>query len=149
MHEYFVPHARLAEFVEKIRPILLKARERAAGVERRVGPDLLNVTVRNVERDDDAVLAYAREPVFGLVMLFHQGRDAASEAAMQAFAQEMIEAALACGGTYYLPYRPHATREQFARAYPRATEFFAAKRKADPSGVFWNQFFEKYGRAGE
>jgi FAD/FMN-containing dehydrogenase len=135
LHEYFVPHERLAEFVETIRPILRDARA-----------DLLNVTVRSVERDTDSALAYAREPMFGLVMLFHQGRDEASERAMEALTGKLIEAALACGGTYYLPYRPHATREQFARAYPQAEAFFAAKRDLDRADVFQNQFYQKYGR---
>ena len=147
LHEYFVPHARLAEFVEMIRPILRPARTSqavigAAGVH----ADLLNVTVRNVERDADTALAYAREPVFGLVMLFHQGRDATAEAAMVALTQKLIDAALACGGTYYLPYRPHATREQFARAYPQGAAFFATKREMDFEEVFRNQFYQKYGR---
>jgi FAD/FMN-containing dehydrogenase len=152
LHEYFVPHARLAEFVEKIRPILRptgrnEMATQMAGAWGAGGAhaDLLNVTVRNVERDADTALAYAREPVFGLVMLFHQRRDAAAEKAMEALTQKLIEAALACGGTYYLPYRPHATREQFARAYPQAAEVFAEKRKQDPRGIFRNQFFEKYG----
>jgi FAD/FMN-containing dehydrogenase len=140
LHEYFVPHARLAEFVTAIRPILRRARRET---------DLLNITVRTVERDGDTALAYAREPVFGLVMLFHQGRDGEAEAAMQALTRELIEAALSCGGTYYLPYRPHATREQFLRAYPQAEAFFVAKRLADPEGIFRNQFFERYGVAGD
>jgi FAD/FMN-containing dehydrogenase len=144
LHEYFVPHARLAEFVKRIRPIL-----RPPGASGTVGAhaDLLNVTVRNVERDADTALAYAREPVFGLVMLFHQGRDAVAEKAMEALTQKLIDAALSCGGTYYLPYRPHATREQFGRAYPQAAEVFVEKRKQDPQGIFKNQFFEKYGLA--
>ena len=46
--------------------------------------------------------------------------------------RELIDAVLAVGGTYYLPYQPHATAEQFHRAYPRAKELFALKRKLDP-----------------
>ena len=57
----------------------------------------------------------------------------------------MIDAALACGGRYYLPYRLHATPEQFDRAYPQASAFFAKKRTYDPDGVFQNQFYLKYG----
>jgi FAD/FMN-containing dehydrogenase len=134
LHEYFVPMARLADFLAAIRPILLRDR-----------PDLLNITVREVQADHDTFLCYAREPVFGLVMLFHQGRDAAAEAAMQSFTREMIDAALACGGTYYLPYRPHATLAQFQRAYPMAAQFFALKQRYDPSGIFQNEFYVNYG----
>jgi FAD/FMN-containing dehydrogenase len=79
------------------------------------------------------------------VMLFNQARTAGADAEMQAFTEELIEAALACGGRYYLPYRLHASREQFLRAYPRAGKFFAKKRQYDPDGIFRNQFFAKYG----
>ncbi len=135
LHEYFIPGARLGEFIGKARPVFLKHR-----------PELLNITVRNVEPDRDTFLRYASEEVFGLVLLFHQGRDGASEAAMQALTRDLIDAALSCGGRYYLPYRPHATEEQFLQAYPQAREFFAAKRRYDPAGIFENKFFLNYGR---
>ena len=51
------------------------------------------------------------------VMLFHQRRTLAAEKAMETLTGELIEAALKLGGTYYLPYRLHATPEQFHRAY--------------------------------
>ena len=63
LHEYFVPMNRLGEFVEQIRPILFRRK-----------PDLLNITVRSVQADADTALRFAREDVFGLVMLFHQHR---------------------------------------------------------------------------
>lgn len=134
LHEYFIPAAHFAEFIEKSRSIFLTYR-----------PELLNVTVRNVKPDEDTFLRYAPEEMFGLVLLFHQRRDAAAEATMQVMARELIDAALACGGRYYLPYRPHATREQFQRAYPQSAEFFALKQRYDPAGVFANQFYLNYG----
>lgn len=63
LHEYFVPMNRLGEFVEQIRPILFRRK-----------PDLLNITVRSVQADADMAMRFAREDVFGLVMLFHQHR---------------------------------------------------------------------------
>ena len=48
------------------------------------------------------------------------------------------------GGTYYLPYRPHATQGQFTRAYPRATEFATAKRALDPQLLFRNALWDRY-----
>ena len=66
---------------------------------------------------------------------------------MQALTRELIDAALDCGGRYYLPYRPHATLEQFKRAYPQAAEFFARKRYYDPEGIFENSFYLNYGQA--
>ena len=80
------------------------------------------------------------------MLLFQQGRDAASEAAMQACTRDLIDVALECRGRYYLPYRAHATREQFLRAYPQAREFFALKRHYDPDGIFENSFYLNYGK---
>lgn len=134
LHEYFVPQAKVAEFVERIRPVLLEHR-----------PDLLNITIREIRKDEVTLLRYAREDIFALVMLFHQGLDATSEDAMRSLTRALLNEALACDGTYYLPYRPHATREQFHRAYPMATEFFAKKKQLDPASIFSNEFFRNYG----
>jgi FAD/FMN-containing dehydrogenase len=135
LHEYFIPPGRLADFISLARPILLREH-----------PDLLNITVRQVREDRDTVLAYARRDVFGLVMLFHMRKTPEEDARMRQLTRELIEAALASDGTYYLPYRPHATREQLDRSYPRAAEFFGEKRRLDPGEVFSNQFYLNYGR---
>ena len=138
LHEYFVPREGIASFVEELRRIIPAHQG-----------DLLNVTVRYVDTDTDTFLRFAEEPVFALVMLFNQRTTAAGDAQMQAMTQEMIEAVLAAGGRYYLPYRLHATVEQFRRAYPQADEFFSLKRKYDPDELFQNQFYLKYGTKSE
>ena len=137
LHEYFIPRDGIEQFVQDVRRI----------VPQHEG-DLLNVTVRSVQTDEDTVLRYADSPLLSLVMLFHQPRTAAADAKMQTMTRDLIDAALACGGRYYLPYRLHATPEQFARAYPQAAQFFAMKRKYDPEELFVNQFYLRYGRIG-
>jgi FAD/FMN-containing dehydrogenase len=133
LHEYFVPRVAFGAFVERMQAIVPKH-----------GGNLLNVTVRSIETDPDTLLRYATEPTYSLVMLFEQGRLQEDDAKMAAMTRELIDAALESGGRYYLPYRLHATREQFRRAYPQAEEFFALKRKYDPNEVFQNQFYLKY-----
>lgn len=133
LHEYFVPHRSFAGFVAAMREILP-----------RHAVDLLNVTIRSVERDDDAMLCYASDRMLALVMLFSVEHDQAADAALAALNRELVDAVLAVGGTYYLPYRPHATAAQFLRAYPQAPDFFAAKRRWDPALVLRNRFFERY-----
>ena len=134
LHEYFVPRDRAGGFVDALREAVP-----------RHGADLLNVTVRSVEADPDTVLRYADGPTTAFVLLFAQARTAAGEKTMAALTRDLIDAALGLGGRYYLPYRLHATPAQFRRAYPRADEFFAAKRRYDPDGLFANRFSEKYG----
>ncbi|MES2598965.1 MAG: FAD-binding oxidoreductase [Verrucomicrobiota bacterium] len=137
LHEYFVPVAQLEAFVKAIRPLLK---------DKKYPVDLLNITVRDVKPDTDTALPYAREHVFGLVMLFHLELGQESDLNMQAFTQRMIDAALKVGGTYYLPYRLHASPEQFKAAYPQAAAFFAEKHRVDPKGIFTNTFHQTYDR---
>ncbi|WP_343718221.1 FAD-binding oxidoreductase [Inquilinus sp.] len=133
LHEYFVPRARLWDFAQAARTVI-----------RRDDGNLLNVTVRDVRRDERSALAYAREDVFGLVMLFVQEKSAAGEERMQRMTRGLIDAALDVGGTHYLPYRLHATPEQLRRAYPTWDEVVAAQRRHDPNGVFRNGLFRRY-----
>lgn len=134
LHEYFMPRDGVAGFVQELRRIVPAH-----------GGDLLNVTVRFIDTDEDTFLRYADGPMFALVMLFAQPTTAAGDAAMQSMTREMIDAALGVGGRYYLPYRLHATAEQFRRAYPRSQEFFELKRWHDPGELFQNQFYVRYG----
>jgi FAD/FMN-containing dehydrogenase len=134
LHEYFIPTQQVAAFLERARAIIP-----------RHPCDLLNVTIRNVHEDKDTLLRYADQNMFAFVMLFNQERTAAADSQMEAMTQELIDAVIACGGRYYLPYRLHATKEQFFKAYPRTGEFFERKRQLDPHGIFVNQFYLKYG----
>jgi FAD/FMN-containing dehydrogenase len=134
LHEYFIPQEKLEEFLTKVRAVVPKH-----------PVDLLNVTVRDVREDKDTFLRYADRDQFALVMLFNQPRTKAADETMRVFTSAMIDAALDCGGRYYLPYRLHASLEQFHGAYPQGAEFFAKKRQHDPDGIFRNQFYLKYG----
>ena len=77
-------------------------------------------------------------------MLFSQERTGRAEADMRRMTHALIERVIAIGGSYYLPYRPHASRDQFVRAYPRARAFAAAKRQYDPGLIFRNNFWDSY-----
>lgn len=134
LHEYFVPQHRLWEFVKSVRRII-----------RRADANLLNVTVRDVRRDQNSVLRYAHQDVFGLVMLFTQDRSDAGEERMRKLTQSLIDAVIAEGGSFYLPYRLHATRSQLQRAYPAWEKVISAKHRYDPHGVFDNGLYRQYG----
>jgi FAD/FMN-containing dehydrogenase len=134
LHEYFIPPHRVEGFLAKARKIIPQHEG-----------DLLNVTVRNVHEDTDTFLRYADRDLFAFVMLFNQARTPNADSRMEAMTRELIDAALEADGRYYLPYRLHATNEQFAKAYPQAAEFFRLKRQYDPEEIFQNQFYLKYG----
>jgi len=136
LHEYFVPYGKLAEFLESARAIIPD-----------YDVDLLNVTIRNVKQDSDSFLRYADQDMFAFVMLFSQPMNETAEVCMRDVTRKLIDAALACSGRYYLPYRLHATKEQFEQAYPQGGEFFAKKREFDPDERFQNRFYLEYGRS--
>lgn len=133
--ECFVPPDQFEPFVDEMGNIITANRA-----------DLLNVTVRDVNEDPDTFLRYADKNMLSLVMLFSQKRNAEGEVQMAKLTQELVAAALRHSGRYYLPYRLHATPEEFADAYPQAKAFFTLKRKYDPDELFQNEFYLKYGK---
>lgn len=133
LHEYFVAPARFAEFVAVCRDVIPASYQQ-----------LLNITLRFVNTDHDSVLAYATEPRIAAVMLFSQEQTVRGEADMARMTRELIERVLAIGGTYYLPYRPHATVDQLTRGYPRAAALAAFKRGADRDLLFRNHLWDTY-----
>jgi len=133
LQEYFVPVAQLGEFVSRMGEILGRHRVNA-----------LNVSIRHARPDPGSLLAWAREEVFAFVLYYKQRVRENARQRVAVWTRELIEAALACGGCYYLPYQAHATEEQFHRAYPRAREFFALKRRLDPDYRFRNVLWDKY-----
>jgi FAD/FMN-containing dehydrogenase len=133
LHEYFVPPARFAAFVKGCQEVIPASYQQ-----------LLNITLRYVDTDRDSVLAYAREPVIAAVMLFSQEKTKRGEADMARMTNALIERVLEAGGTYYLPYRPHASLDQLTRGYPGAAAFAAMKRQVDAGLLFRNQLWDGY-----
>jgi len=133
LQEYFVPVARFDEFVPKMR-----------GVLRSNEVNVINVSIRHAHNDPGALLAWAREEVFAFVLYYKQGTDAGSKKKVGKWTRELVDAVLSVGGSYYLPYQPHATEEQFLKAYPDSPAFFALKRRLDPENRFRNKLWDKY-----
>jgi FAD/FMN-containing dehydrogenase len=135
LHEYFVPRGDLLPFIDAIRPILTDG-----------GLSVLNASVRVVHKEDN-FLTYAPEDAFSVVLYINQSADAAGNARMKALTGKLIDATLAHGGRFFLPYQLHYTAEQLLAAYPAIHDFFAAKRTVDPDGLFTNTFHRKYSGA--
>jgi FAD/FMN-containing dehydrogenase len=133
LQEYFVPVERFDDFVDRMRSIL-----------RHYKPDIVNVSVRHANQDPGSILAWARTEVFAFVIYYNQGTSTEEQERVGKWTRELIDAALALGGSYYLPYQLHATEEQFLKAYPRAPEFFRLKQRLDPTNKFRNQLWNKY-----
>ncbi|QYR19661.1 FAD-binding oxidoreductase [Paenibacillus sp. sptzw28] len=133
LQEYFVPVDRFIPFVDGLRDIL-----------RKDGLNLLNITVRYVPRNEEAVLSYSRHDSFAFVLLFNNKRSPEAVKRLEQSTQSITDLALRNNGTYYLPYQLFASPGQLRQAYPRADEFFAAKRRLDPELRFINEFYARY-----
>jgi FAD/FMN-containing dehydrogenase/SAM-dependent methyltransferase len=133
LQEYFVPVARFDEFVPRMAEILGRHRVNA-----------VNVSVRHAFADPGSLLAWAPDEVFAFVLYHKQRTRQNAKARVAVWTRELIEAAIECGGRYYLPYQPHARPDQFHRAYPRARELFALKRTLDPTFRFRNVLWDTY-----
>ncbi|BAT59078.1 putative oxidoreductase ORF5 in fasciation locus [Variibacter gotjawalensis] len=137
LHEYFVPRDKLVPFIDAMRDVLLANKT-----------NLLNASVRVVDQEDN-FLTYAPQPSFSVVLYINQTTDDEGNAKMRKVTQELIDLTQRFGGRYFLPYQLYASPQQLQAAYPQVHDFFAAKRKYDPNGMFRNTFSEKYAAAVE
>jgi FAD/FMN-containing dehydrogenase len=133
LQEYFIPVSKFAEFAANMARIL-RANEVNA----------LNVSVRHSPPDRGSLLAWAREAVFSFVLYYRQRSSLEAQQQVGNWTRQLIEASISSGGTYYLPYQLHATKDQFDRAYPGAAKFFALKSRVDPGNQFRNRLWNKY-----
>jgi hypothetical protein len=102
------------------------------------------VTLRFVAPDRESVLAYAPTTRISAVMSFSQQKSDAAETDMRQMTRELLERVLAIGGSFYLPYRLHARRDQLVRSYPAVDTFVACKRRYDPGLLFRNALWDKW-----
>ena len=133
LHEYFIPERHFKEYINELKKVLPNKHI-----------DLINITIRGVYKDNDSYLNYAKEDVFGFVLLFNQVKNSKSEEEMKKLTKQLVEITIKMEGTYYLPYRLHIDKEMFNKVYPKGEEFFKLKLKYDPNEIFKNKFYEHY-----
>ena len=128
--EIYVPRRSLARFLRD-----------AAAALRDGTPPLVYGTIRLVERDDEAVLTWAREPWACIIFNLHTTHDDAGVASSTKAFRELIDLAIRYDGSYYLTYHRFARRDQLLRCHPRLAEFLAAKDSHDPDGRFQSDWY--------
>jgi FAD/FMN-containing dehydrogenase len=131
--EIYVPRDALVRFLGDVR-----------GDFRTHRANLIYGTIRLIERDDETVLAWARQPWACIIFNLHVMPDAAGiEKARQDF-RRLIDRGLQHGGSYYLTYHRWADRLQVERAYPQFREFLRTKRRFDPDERFQSDWYRHY-----
>ena len=136
LHEYFLPHDELAAFLDDAR-----------GVLRAHDAELLSASIRSVGRGE-VLLDYAPGRRLSVVLYLSQRTTPEGDRDMADLTRRLVALALEHGGTFYLPYQQHYTRDELLRGYPRADEFFALKAGRDPGLLFTNGFYGRFAPAG-
>ncbi|WP_052343780.1 FAD-binding oxidoreductase [Bacillus massiliigorillae] len=137
LQEFFIPVHQYEEYMHDLRKILPHD-------DRNTDFKVHNITVRYASKDTQTSLSYAKEDMLGLVVLIQHGLQKDDIANAQSLIQKWTDLTLQHGGTYYLPYYPYQTKQQFAKAYPNWEQFRTEKQKRDPNSVFVNQFYDHY-----
>lgn len=140
LQEYFVPLAQFERMVAALRRIYTAA---AANV--------LSTTVRIVRAEDAAGrthLAYApdaeRVCIAVDLNIPVDPQTRVPPDAVRAWLRLCVDAALDCGGTYYLPYYPVATLQQFRAGFPDHPLQRAALERYNPRRRLHNLFLRQY-----
>ena len=133
LQEYFVPVDKFDDFVERMGEILNRHKV-----------NVINVSVRHASADTETLMSWAPVETFAFVLYYKQRTRENARARVAVWTRELIDAALACDGSYYLPYQAHATDDQFHRAYPRALKAFDLKATVDPTFRFRNVIWDRY-----
>ncbi|MBP6182967.1 FAD-binding protein [Flavobacterium sp.] len=133
LQEYFVAVEKFNDFASLMAEIFI-----------RHNVNVINVSIRHAKADSGSMLAWAREEVFAFVVWYKQGTTETDKNKVAVWTRELIHAAVSLNGSYYLPYQPHATAEQFQRAYPNAQKLFELKKKLDPDYKFRNIIWDTY-----
>jgi decaprenylphospho-beta-D-ribofuranose 2-oxidase len=138
LQKYFVPAVKFHAFLAK-----------AGAIFTRYQDDLPVMTnhFRFVPASSESLMAFAPEDSICLIPFYLANKDSkAWQGKLERATGELLDACLECGGRYYLTFDIIASQDQFRRAYPHWSEFFALKRKYDPDEMFSSVFYQKYAR---
>lgn len=133
LQEYFIPTAQVDAFLTEYEQLL--------GANQM---QLLNVTVRKVKPDTEALVSYATTDMYAFVSYYKIPRDGSGLDQMTRFTHSMMEVLDRMGGKFYLAYRGYYTRSQLHRMYPTLADLFRLKQKYDPTEVFSNKWYAAF-----
>ena len=124
MQEYFVPSERLVPFLHRLNTVV-----------QMYHIDLMYAAVRFINADPATILSYAPADRVGIVLVVNINTYP-SALSLQAWTQEIVDSVIRYGGSFYLPYHNHVTRDQFRLCYPSYDRFVRKKMEIDPNEKF-------------
>ena len=133
LQEYFIPIDSFDSFYPKMVSILKSHHV-----------NVINISIRHAKKDPGSMMAWAKTEVFAFVIYYKQGTSSSQKERVKIWTRKLIDCAISCKGSYYLPYQIHATQDEFEACYPDAINFFALKKKLDPTNKFRNKLWDAY-----
>jgi FAD/FMN-containing dehydrogenase len=133
LQEYFIPLDNIEIFLEYFWDIMEE-----------YNVNILNVSLRYVKKAVIPILNYSPNDRIAVVLYINIGNIDYSVTYASQWSRLLIQKSIDLGGSYYLPYLPFATKEQFRTAYPNYKKYLEIKKKIDPMNRLNNQFLEYY-----
>jgi FAD/FMN-containing dehydrogenase len=128
--EHYVPREHIAIFMAQ-----------AARVLKENSVEVIYGTIRAIMKDVVSFLPWAKDDYACVIFNLRTAHtDEIQSRTAEAF-RGLINAALDLGGSYFLTYHRHATREQVLKAYPQFEAFLERKRHFDPQIRFTSDWY--------
>ncbi len=133
LQEYFVPKSKVNDFISVYRSLLLKHKIQ-----------IVNITVRKVKKDNEALISYATDEMYGFVSYYTVPMSSQKNIPVMKFTQELTDYLVKIHGNVYLAYKGYYSFEQLNKMYPEMTEVKRLKNKYDPNNLFMNSWYTEF-----
>jgi decaprenylphospho-beta-D-ribofuranose 2-oxidase len=133
LQEYYIPTEQANTFLESYKKLIKK-----------YNINLLNVTIRKVSKDINALVSYAQKDMYGFVVYYKVNQKSTDIQTMNAFTRELMDYLISIKATYYLCYGSYYSQSQLTTMYPEIRTLFVLKTQQDPDRLFTNLWYEKY-----
>ncbi len=131
LQEYFVPTEQANDFLERYKKLVKK-----------YNINLLNVTIRKVNKDINALVSYAQKDMYGFVVYYKINQNSIDTQTLNAFTRELNDYLISIKATYYLCYGSYYSQSQLTTMYPEIRKLFVLKTQQDPDRLFSNLWYE-------
>jgi len=133
LQEYYIPTEQANKFLESYKKLVKK-----------YNMNVLNVTIRKVNKDINALVSYAQKDMYGFVVYYKVIKNSMDIQTLNAFTRELMEYLISIKATYYLCYGSYYSQSQLTTMYPEIRKLFVLKTQQDPDMLFTNVWYEKY-----
>jgi FAD/FMN-containing dehydrogenase len=107
---------------------------------------LPGVRLRRTCEENDTFLRWARRDYAALTLSLPEPPALGGAVRAAQLRHKLLEAAIACGGSFPLHCTPEATRSQVEACYPQLPRFLAEKRRVDPAERMVNGWYRHHRR---